>query len=362
MLPPDSLGTDAPLLAPHWARINAIPQREGIGFEPFGQFVNRLLKANCDVYWMKDSEMGAGAIWVPASRSARTVVEQAAKELGIAVHGVAKTPAGQALKLKPVRIALYDQYGGLVPSGWTRWLFEQYEFPFELVYPQTLDAGDLKSKFDVLVLVDGALRGGGTRSTGNTIPSESVPEEYRGSLGRISTEKTIPEIKKFLSAGGSVVTIGSSTSLAEYLGLPVKDYLTEKDSRGADQPLPREKFYVPGSLLKARIDNTNPIAYGMPDQADVFFDNSPVFRLDPDAGLKRTSSVAWFSGSNVLDSGWAWGQQYLDGGVAVAEAQVGEGKVMLLGPEVAFRAQPHGTFKLLFNSLYYGSATAAALK
>jgi hypothetical protein len=62
-----------------------------------------------------------------------------------------------------------------------------------------------------------------------------------------------------------------------------------------------------------------------------------------------------------LDSGWAWGQQYLKGGVAVAEASVGEGKVIILGPEVTFRGQPHGTFKLLFNGLYYGSAKTTAL-
>jgi hypothetical protein len=41
---------------------------------------------------------------------------------------------------------------------------------------------------------------------------------------------------------------------------------------------------------------------------------------------------------------------------------VGEGKVFLLGPEVTFRAQPHGTFKLLFNSLYYGSAQSSNLQ
>ena len=72
------------------------------------------------------------------------------------VHALAKAPAGDALKLKPVRIGLYDSYGGSMPSGWTRWLFEQYEMPFQVVYPSALDAGDLKSKFDVLVFVVGA--------------------------------------------------------------------------------------------------------------------------------------------------------------------------------------------------------------
>ncbi|MCX6619040.1 MAG: hypothetical protein NTZ98_23445, partial [Acidobacteria bacterium] len=60
-----------------------------------------------------------------------------------------------------------------------------------------------------------------------------------------------------------------------------------------------------------------------------------------------------------LRSGWAWGQGYLEGTVAVAEAGVGRGKLYLLGPEAAFRGQPHGTFKLLFNSMYAGPATPA---
>jgi hypothetical protein len=331
--------------------------------------INRLLKAGADVYWMKKpaaadgEDLGTGAIWVPASTSSRGVLEQGAKAFGVPVHAVAKAPSGEALKLKQIRVGLFDQYGGNMPSGWTRWLFEQYEFPFEVVYPQTLDAGDLKSKFDVLVFTDGAYRkpGTGGRGGGGGFGGapENVPDEYKARLGRITEDKTVPQLKKFVESGGSIVTIGSSTGLGEALGLPVRNYLTEK---GADRQLAREKFYIPGSLLKANIDNTNPLAYGMPPVVDVFFDNSPVFRMEPNAEQKKTSAVAWFSGVEPLDSGWAWGQQYLDGGTAVAEATVGEGKVMLLGPEVAFRSQPHATFKLLFNGLYVGSAAEAALK
>jgi len=335
--------------------------------------VNRLLKAGADVYWLKNAgkqdagkqdaeDLGTGAIWVPASAGVRAVLERGAKELGVSVHAVAQAPSGEAWQLKPIRIGLYDQYGGIMPSGWTRWLFEQYEFPFQVVYPQMLDAGDLKSKFDVLVFTDGAYRrpaGSGGAAKGPN--PETIPAEYREHLGSITEDNTLPQIKRFVDAGGSVVTIGSSTGLAELLGLPVKDYLVEKTANGRERALPRDKYYIPGSLLKTKIDNTNPIAYGMPDEVDVFFDNSPVFRMQPDAKLKRTNAVGWFAGPEVLDSGWAWGQQYLDGGTAIAEASVGEGKVILLGPEVAFRAQPHATFKLLFNGLYYGSAKETAL-
>jgi hypothetical protein len=364
---------------------------------------NRLLKAGGDVYWIKQEQtvdgksLGTGAIWVPASAAVRPILDRAAKELGTPVYALAKAPSGDALKIKPIRIGLYDSYGGSMPSGWTRWLFEQYEMPFQLVYPSMLDAGDLKSKFDVIVFVAGTLggrggRGGGGAPVGGGAPpagasgaadtgpgarggggrggrggggrgNANVPEEYRATVGRVSEEITVPALKKFVELGGTLVSIGSSTNNAVTdFELPVKSYLTEMGSDGREHNLPADKFYIPGSLLKMNVDNTNPVAYGMPKQVDVFFDNSPVFKLEPTVEMQHTSPVGWFSGKQVLDSGWAWGQQYLDGGTAVAESTIGEGKVVLLGPEVNFRDQPHGTYKLLFNSLYYGSASSAPLK
>jgi hypothetical protein len=72
--------------------------------------------------------------------------------------------------------------------------------------------------------------------------------------------------------------------------------------------------------------------------------------------------VAWFTGKTTLESGWAWGQELLDGGVAVAEAKVGEGKVFVMGPEVTFRGEPHATFKLMFNAVIYGGATNVVIR
>ena len=66
-------------------------------------------------------------------------------------------PEVDALHLKDVRIGLWDQYGGSMPSGWVRWIFEQYDFPFEVVYPPRLDQGNLKQDFDVLVFPTGAV-------------------------------------------------------------------------------------------------------------------------------------------------------------------------------------------------------------
>ena len=100
----------------------------------------------------------------------------------------------------------------------------------------------------------------------------------------------------------------------------------------------------------------------MGESADVFFDNSPVFRLRPDAALKGLRPVAWFDSKKPLRSGWAWGEAYLEQGTAIVDATVGKGKLVLFGPEIVFRAQPHGTFKFLFNGIYYGRAESVNLQ
>jgi hypothetical protein len=188
------------------------------------------------------------------------------------------------------------------------------------------------------------------------VSPEEIPEEFRGWLGTISVGKTVPQLRKFLEAGGAILTVGTSTNLGYHADLPIANALVERSPDGTERPLSRDKLYIPGSLLLASVDNTDPLAYGMPEKTDFFFDNSPVFRLKPDAALKGVKPVAWFSTDKPLHSGWAWGQKYLQDGVAVIEAQVGKGKLFLFGPEITFRAQPHGTFKFLFNGIYYGGA------
>jgi hypothetical protein len=256
-----------------------------------------------------------------------------------------------------------------MPSGHVRWLLEQFEFPFEVVYPGTLDAGNLKAKFDVLLFPDGGIPeneggggfgGGGGGGGGGQQRPEDIPAEYRDRLGRVTIKQTIPQLKRFVEEGGSIVAFGGSAVLGHHLGLPVSDHLVEVQQDGTERPLPGTKYYVPGSIMRVAVDNTNPLAYGMAKQVDVFFDNSPVMELAPDAALRGVKTVAWFDSRSSLRSGWAWGQHYLEGGTAAIEAALGKGKVFLFGPEITFRAQPHGTFKFLFNSIYYGGATAVA--
>lgn len=312
---------------------------------------NDLMKEGVEVY------RSADAFFIPASGKTRTAIERLAPASGIEIKTVNKRPASLT-KLMPARVALWDTYGGSMASGWMRFILEQFHFPAEVIYAKDIDTGNLRSKYDVILFVGGAIPAINSNNInamnrfGGMPKPEEIPAEYHQQLGRITAEKSIPSLKKFLDDGGNIVTIGSSTNLAYHLGLPVRNALTEMVN-GQEKNLPGEKFYIPGSILRVRVDSTERAAWGMNSLADVYFDASPVFDILPDAQSTGTiKPIAWFPNDKPLRSGWAWGQSYLKNGIAAFVANVGKGQLLAFGPEIAFRAQTHGTFKFIFNQLY----------
>jgi hypothetical protein len=335
--------------------------------------VNRLVAANEEVQWLTapvragGKTYPAGTFYVPARGTTAAALSRIAAQTGVSFEATATRPAADALRLRQPRVALVDVYGGSMTAGWTRWILEQFAFTFDRVFVPRIDQGNLNASYDVLVFPNGVLPdpsrpqggfGGGGGGAGAAPLNEdsieaSLPPEYRGQRGRAS-ERTLAAVRQFIEAGGTVITIGSSSpTLARALELPVRNHLMEGGSE-----LPRNKFYVPGSVLRAEVDSTHPLAAGLAGQVDVFYDNSPVFALGPDAAARGVKRVSWFGSKTPLRSGWAWGQAYLDGGATALEATVGKGRAFLFGPEILQRAQPHGTFKFLFNGIYYGPAAA----
>lgn len=289
--------------------------------------VNRLLSANVPVQRVTTSlpndgkSLPPGSFYIPHHPTSVEILKKATTEFGVPAWACPQAPS-PVRSLKSLRIALLDRDGGSMPSGWTRWIFDRFEFPYTVVKPGRLNAGKLADAFDVIVLPDG------------TLPTTSGP--------------WLDHLQTFLLAGKTVLALGTATDLAKQLKLPLVNHLAIEGKDGKLTPLPKEEFYVPGSLLRMRLDSTHPLTWGLPEEVDVMFMTSPTFRL-PESSLVR---VGWYASAEPLRSGWAWGQRHLQGGVAIAEASVGKGRLILYGPHVLFRAQPHGTFKLFFNGLY----------
>jgi len=321
--------------------------------------VNNLVNAGVDVYRINDvpavSAYSNGSFYVPSNSKTKSIMDKTANETNATFIAADKKPV-TLTKIKKARIALWDMYGGSMPSGWVRLIMEKFNYSFDVIYPKDIDTGNLKAKYDVIVFVDQGIpainsRNNQTSGRGQTA-LDSIPDELKRMTGRITVEKSIPQLKIFLEQGGNIVTIGSSTQLAYHLKLPVADAMVEIVN-SEEKALGRDKYYTPGSILRMQVDNKQIATSGLDKETDVYFDNNPVFKLNPDAVSSGViKPLAWFGTDKILRSGWSWGESYLKNGITAFEASVGKGKLYAFTPEITFRAQAWGTFKLLFNQLY----------
>ena len=100
--------------------------------------VNDLLKAGIAV------EKNADYFSVEANPTVTSLMEKGVG-YGVQITSLQQMPSNQSVKITSKRIALWDVYGGSMPSGWTRWIFEQYHFPFNVVFAKEIDAGSFNS-------------------------------------------------------------------------------------------------------------------------------------------------------------------------------------------------------------------------
>jgi len=361
------------LAAPIPGRIGGTPVTAGYLLSPAINdaftIVNRVLKANGEVQRLQN-----GRFYIPASAVSTPIVEKGLRELGVNADAAAASASGR--KLSQPRIALWDTQTGSMPSGWTRFLLERFEFPFTVVCGAGFDDTNLRAKYDVIILPSGAsFRSGGGRGgggggggdepppTAGAAPSNdpdlrSLCQVTKGTGSGAGAEASV---KRFVEAGGVLIGAGTAArGVADLLDLPVSDYLVDRQPGQAERPLSADKFYVPGSVLRVAVDPSSASAAGSEDHIDVFFNNDPVFRLAPDAFAHGVHPVMWFDSDKPLRSGWAWGQNYLEGGTTAIEATVGKGRAFAFGPEITFRGQPHGTFRFLFNAILAAPASTAA--
>ncbi len=321
--------------------------------------VNRILKAGGDVARAREAFTAggeaypAGTFIVTPRNAPAATFESIAKDLSVPVRAGASTV--KSWRMKAPRLGLYQSWTGSMDEGWTRWLLDQFEFSFTNVHDAEMRAGSLGKTFDVIVIP--------SMSTSAIVEGNklgTMPPQYVGGIGDVGVQN----LREFVRQGGTLVLLNNASLFAiDKFGLPISDAL--KDLRAPSRreagasPRPVE-FACPGSVLRMKFDVTHPVGYGMPEEAPGMFIQSPAFTLNPSFGSdsKSATAIATYPGSEILMSGYLKGEKFLTNKVAAAEATLGKGRVILLGFGVQQRGQPYGTFKVLFNSIYYGAMQA----
>jgi hypothetical protein len=276
------------------------------------------------------------------------VVSEAPQDLLVAVArrtGVDFRPLEHSVdapEVRRLRVGVYQHYrGGSTDEGWTRWLLEQFGFPYTTLFDADIKKPGLNERCDLIILPNDSVASiTGERGAREAIAEEAWPPEYRSGLG----SEGVAALKSFVQKGGTLVTLGDASRFAiEKLGLSLRDATAGKSSK---------EFWCPGSTLRVNVDSKHPLAYGMPAEAiATYLGGNPAFEILPGLHSERYETVVRYAGSDLLRSGWLIGERTLAGKAAMVQARYGEGRVIVIGFRAQHRAQTYGTFKLLFNAL-----------
>ncbi|HKN84079.1 MAG TPA: M14 metallopeptidase family protein, partial [Pyrinomonadaceae bacterium] len=209
-------------------------------------------------------------------------------------------------------------YRSSVPSndeGWTRWIFDSKNIPYGVLGDKELRSGStvykpspgITVKYYVILIPDQPAR---TLLEGYR--SGTMPPELTGGLG----SPGVKTLRDFVETGGTLVFLNRACNFAiEEFKLPLRNVVGE---------LPRTDFYVPGSILRIKLDTSHPIAAGMPEETIAWAEDSPVFEVvdDPTASVPASNVhiiASYPTDKDPLLSGWLLGGERIKGKAALVE-------------------------------------------
>lgn len=253
-----------------------------------------------------------------------------------AIGSNSSASTSKMIPLSNPRIGLYEPWGGVMDAGWTRLMLEQWELEHKTLRHTDILAGNLANKYDIILFPDGIypqriLNG-----------SSNWPEKYQGGIGDRGKDNLVA----FVNNGGTITTFGrTSMSLVSLLDLPVANHLQGLSSR---------EYFEPGSLILTELDPTSPIAYGLPEKLPVMNRRGPAFV--PKATTKASPIMAGrYPDYDPRLSGFLLGPEHIQGKGSIAVQKMGKGRVILFSMTPQFRAMTHGSYKLVFNAIFWAA-------
>jgi hypothetical protein len=381
----EPIRADLELLNEIVPRITPMPERPGWAYviSPTSnagfKVTTQLLDAGVPVFraaeavTAADRAMAPGAWIVPPDETARQILERNTADVGLVVSALDRAPEVTGFRLKDsTRVGLWRAADN-IPGGWMMWLFEQYGLTHKVI--SSVDfKNDLSDLYDVIVLPSGTT----TTRIVNGLSPRRHDESWRWAYG-VGPEGW-QKLRQWVHDGGTLVALGSAVETSrELLDLPIEPALP---LRGLGRPIaanlrrpvteqaarpvgdesanptrvanPASIFYCPGSLLKQEHNPHHPIGFGMPERWPVFFRFDQAYNIRPSVDISADVVSRYPDEEDMIASGWVLGDELLRNRANVVSFDVGEGTVVTMGSQIAFRTQPRATFKLLFNAIFHG--------
>jgi Zinc carboxypeptidase len=249
------------------------------------------------------------------------------------------------------RTAIYSVWASAEMSGWVRYTFDQFDVPHHLIFKEDVRKGRLRSSYDVIIFPGE----GSAKSLVYDIEMKGKPlaytrtprykylgaygssEDIRGGMGL----EGLIELKKFVEAGGTLITLGDATAVPVEFGI----------SPNVETSSPGPTFYAPGPLVQVKIlQPQNPIFYGYSEpETTVRWATNTLLTVKPRD--KDKVLMAFTGGEKSVLSGVMRGAEEITERPSIVNMPMGQGQVLMFATNPMYRWQNLGEFRMLFNAL-----------
>ncbi|KAA3619261.1 MAG: hypothetical protein DWQ05_00655 [Calditrichaeota bacterium] len=304
--------------------------------------VQKLLEADIPIRRIYDDStglpngVGAGWFLVDADVWSQDMLQRLSHTNSLNITSVYAIDSIETRPCRKIKLALLEACTGNIDQGWTQFVLDTYEIPYDNLQNCDLKTEEIVLKYDAIILPSISARSlmWGERSS----PVQSKPGSNRPvGLGVDGLDK----LQSFVRAGGTLISFGEAAkSIASLFELNMQNIIH-----------PFNGFSAPGSLLQISLKQENPLCYGMPAKTAIFYNNDPAFIVQDGDVVGR------YEANDSFLSGYIKNGEILEERAAMVCSDYGKGKVVLFGFRPQHRGQTFSTFKLVFNAILSSNAT-----
>ena len=297
----------------------------------------------------------AGSFIVPGSAYAR--LKQAVEPLGLTAISLSDKPDVPTHKAALPKVAIYSTWGATQNVGWVRYAFDRLETPYTLIFKDDVKKGHLHGNYDLIIIPS---QGWNSKAMAKSIvydiPMRGKPLPYtktaqfkylgdygsspdiRGGMGLDGLE----ELRKFVDAGGTLITLGEASSVPGEFGLVAQINIEH----------PSKAFYAPGPIVNAKVlAPANPIFYGYTEETlSVRWASNSL--LSVPLFYKNDVLMEFPGGANDVLSGLMSGGDEIKHRPAIVAVPSGAGQIVMFATNPVYRWQNFGEYRMLYNAMF----------
>ncbi|HEY5220473.1 MAG TPA: hypothetical protein VIJ16_11725, partial [Gemmatimonadaceae bacterium] len=295
----------------------------------------------------------AGSFIVTGSSSDLAAAKHMVDSLGLTAASLASLPQVPAHDANVPRVAIYSQWNSTQDLGWYRFTFDQFHIPYDLIFKERVEQGNLKKDYDVIIMAVQNLNRAAVFAHKAAHPQPYERSDKYKSLGEYGStpdmsggfgQAGVDAINAFLDADGTLITAAEAVQYPIEFGLARSVEAENPSGVTAQKP-----------LVMAKITRTDsPIFYGYStDTIPVKFgQGSQVFHV----GMADSTNVLaeYVGGDASVLSGLMTGADNLKNQpfvVDISRAHNGNGRVIMFANNPIYRWQNHGEFNMVFNAI-----------